>query len=171
MFRRILVAYDGSPSAKAALEEAVDIARAHNSTLTVITVAPRVSQFVSFAGTSRDRMQEELACWASRTAREAAAKARDGVIVHTVERTGRVGEQIVAELNARPYDLVVLGSRGHGRIASRLLDSVNGYVYFHAKTPLLSIEAAPPEANSTTRKSRVGWTHRLKAVPARSGTA
>jgi nucleotide-binding universal stress UspA family protein len=141
VFRRILVAYDGSPASRAAFEQAVDIARTHNSTLTVITVAPRVSSFVCFAGASSDRMKDELAEWARGLAREAAASAPDDVIVHTVERCGRVGEQIVEELNARPYDLVVLGSRGHGRIVSRLLDSVNEYVYFHTKTPLLSIEA------------------------------
>lgn len=156
MFRRILVAYDGSPASKAAFEQAVDLARTHNSTLTVITVAPRVSCFVCFAGASSDRMKDELAGWASGLAREAAEAAPADVIVHTVERSGRVGEQIVEEINTRPYDLVVLGSRGHGRIASRLLDSVNEYVYFHTKTPLLSIEApAAPRRRRLARHARL----------------
>jgi nucleotide-binding universal stress UspA family protein len=154
VFRRILVAYDGSPASKAAFEQAVDIARAHNSTLTVITVAPRVSCFVCFAGASSERMSEELAEWASRLTREAAESAPDDVILHTVERSGRVGEQIVEELNARPYDLVVLGSRGHGRMASRLLDSVNGYVFFRARTPLLSI-AEPSTVPRRRRSARL----------------
>jgi nucleotide-binding universal stress UspA family protein len=45
---------------------------------------------------------------------EAAAAAPADVIVHTVHRTGSVGEEIVAEIESGGYDLVILGSRGPG---------------------------------------------------------
>ena len=73
--------------------------------------------------------------------REAEAAAPDGLRVASVQRNGHVGEEIVAEIESGGYDLVVLGSRGHGRVGSGLLGSVNGHVHFNSKVALLSIGA------------------------------
>jgi nucleotide-binding universal stress UspA family protein len=141
MFLNILVAYDGSPSAHAAFDQAVDIARTQNSKLTV-TVAPPVSRYVALAGTSGERMQEDVDSWAAERAAEAVAAAPDDVIVHSIVRSGHAGPQIVRELEAGGYDLVVLGSRGHGHLESEVLRSVNAYVHFHSKVAMLSIDDA-----------------------------
>jgi nucleotide-binding universal stress UspA family protein len=148
MFLNILVAYDGSRSASAALQQAIDLARTQNSKLTIVTVAPPVSPYAAFAGVSADRMKAELESWAARVGKEAADAAPSDVIVHTVQRTGHVGEEIVKELEAGSCDLVVLGSRGHGRVGSSVLGSVNGYVHFHSKVAMLSIDD-PGEASQS----------------------
>ena len=66
--------------------------------------------------------------------------------IHHVERAGRVGEEIVKELEARGYDLIVLGSRGRGRVESNVLGTVNGYVHYHSTVALLSIQVEDDEA-------------------------
>jgi nucleotide-binding universal stress UspA family protein len=43
VFLNILVGVDGSPSSLSAVEHSVDLARAGNATLTLMTVAPPVS--------------------------------------------------------------------------------------------------------------------------------
>ena len=50
---------------------------------------------------------------------------------------GRPGTVIVDEAQAMAADLVVLGSRGHGRIATMLLGSTAAEVVDHAPCPVL----------------------------------
>jgi nucleotide-binding universal stress UspA family protein len=139
VFLNILVAIDGSPSSRRALEHAVDLARAGNAKLTLMTVAPPVSGQVARAGVSTQTMRTELDQWAESTLREAAKSVPDDVIAHTVQPAGRAGPEILKELERGSYDLVVLGSRGRGRTQEGLLGSVNGYLHFHASVPLLSV--------------------------------
>jgi nucleotide-binding universal stress UspA family protein len=141
MFLNILVATDGSPSAQEALAHAVDLARAGNAKLTVMTVAPPLATYVTLAGVSRETMLAELDNWATKILDQAVRSLPDDVVAHTVQRTGHPGPEVVRELERGGYDLVVLGSRGRGRTQEGLLGSVNGYVHFHARVPLLTVPA------------------------------
>ena len=139
VFLNILVAVDGSPSSDRAVEQAVDLARAQNSKLTLIAVAPPVSAYVALARMSPDVLAQELEDWADEVLVAAAAAVPDDVIAHTVRQKGHVGEQIVKELERGTYDLVVLGTRGRGPAREGLFGSVNGYVHFHSRVPVLSV--------------------------------
>lgn len=141
MFLDILVCIDRSPSARKAIEHAVDLARAQNSKLTLMSVAPPVSTYVTLGGVSSEKMATELGQWADRTVAEAAASLPEDVVAHTLRRSGHVGEEIVKELERGRYDLVVLGSRGRGPAREGLFGSVNGYVHFHSRVPVLSVPA------------------------------
>ena len=145
MFLNILAAVDGSPSSLRALEQAIDIARAMNSKLTLITVAPPLSSYVTLAGVSSETMRRELENWAEDVLRDAAETLPDDVIAHRVQCRGHAGEKILKELEGGGYDLVVLGSRGRGRAQEGLLGSVNGYLHFHSRVPLLSVPDDPGE--------------------------
>jgi len=139
MFLNILVGLDASASARRALEHAVELARAGNSKLTLMTVAPPVSSYVTLGGVGVDTMTDELDRWAKNVLDEAQRAIPDDVLAHTVQRRGHAGAEIIKELHCGGYDLIVLGSRGRGRAQEGLLGSVNGYVHFHAKVPLLSV--------------------------------
>jgi nucleotide-binding universal stress UspA family protein len=146
LFLNILVATDGSPSAQRALEYAVDLARAGNAKLTLMTVAPPASFYVALAGISSETMQAEIDRWAAETLDQAVRSVPGDVIAHKVQGSGHPGPQVVRELEWGRCDLIVLGSRGRGRTQEGLLGSVNGYVHFHARVPLLSVpdEIQPP---------------------------
>jgi nucleotide-binding universal stress UspA family protein len=141
MFLNILVGVDRSPSARKAIEQAVDLVRAQNSKLTLMSVAPPVSAYVTLGGVSSEQMAAELEQWADRTVADAAASLPDDVVAHTLRRSGHAGEEIVKELERGRYDLVVLGSRGRGPAREGLFGSVNGYVHFHSRVPVLSVPA------------------------------
>ena len=139
MFLNILVAVDGSPSSRRALEHAIDIARAMNAVLTLVTVAPPLATYVTLGGVSPEAMLEELDNWAARVLADAAAAVPEDVLAHRVQRGGDPGPEIAAEVERGHYDLLVLGTRGRGRAREGLLGSVNGYLHFHARVPLLSV--------------------------------
>jgi nucleotide-binding universal stress UspA family protein len=146
MFNNILVAYDGSSSSSAAVQQAFELAHGDDAQVTVLSVAPSVAALATLGGVSIDQLTEELKQWAERTASEGASTAPTDVNVRTVTRSGHVGEEIVAEIEAGGYDLIVLGSRGRGRLTSELFGSANAYVHFHSTIPLLSISDG--ESNS-----------------------
>jgi nucleotide-binding universal stress UspA family protein len=142
MFLNILVGLDGSESSLRALEHAVGLAQADNARLTLMTVAPPVSSYVTLAGVSPEAMGEQLDRWAAGILEQAEAAIPDDVIAHRVQGRGHAGPEIVEELKRGGYDLVVLGSRGRGRAQEGLFGSVNAYVHFHAHVPLLSVPDA-----------------------------
>jgi len=137
MFRSILIAVDGSSSARHALQEAIDIARSQGARLTILTVAPPVPTLMPVAGGDPRGIQDSAEQWAAGVLRDALAGVPDDVDVHTVLRTGHASHEVVDEVRGGDYDLVVLGSRG--RSATRgILGSVNGAVHFHTSVPMLS---------------------------------
>jgi nucleotide-binding universal stress UspA family protein len=150
VFLNILVAIDGSPSSRRALKHAVELARAGNAKLTLMTVAPPLSSYVTLGGISAETMLSELDEWAKGILDEAARTVPEDVIAHKVQGTGHAGPEIVKELQRGGYDLIVLGSRGRGRAREGVLGSVNGYVHFHSRVPLLSV---PDEGDPTTGRA------------------
>jgi nucleotide-binding universal stress UspA family protein len=139
MFLNILVGLDGSATSRRALEHAIALARAGNAKLTLVTVAPPVASYVTLAGLSTATMHAELDRWAAGVLARAVEVVPGDVLAHTLQLSGDAGPEIVKELQRGGYDLVVLGSRGRGRAQEGLLGSVNGYVHFHSRVPLLSV--------------------------------
>ena len=95
MFLDILVGIDGSPSSWRALDYGIELARAGNAKLTLITVAPPVSAYVTLAGVSNDKMRAELDRWAGEMLAKAAARVPADVIAHTTQHAGEAGPEIV----------------------------------------------------------------------------
>ena len=106
MFLDILVAIDGSASSWEALNHGIELARAGNAKLTLITVAPTVSGYVTLVGVSNEKTRAELDRWAGELLVEASAQVPEDVIAHTVQKTGEAGPEIVKELDRGAYDLV-----------------------------------------------------------------
>ena len=151
MFRNILVAYDGSPTSRNALTQAYELAQAEDAEVTVVTVAPSVAPLAAIAPVSVEALRDELDQWARTKLDEARSAAPDGLTVRVIERKGHVGNEIVYEIESGDYDLVVLGSRGHGRVATEILGSVNNHVHYHSNVPTLTVDTA--EADGSDRRA------------------
>jgi nucleotide-binding universal stress UspA family protein len=139
MFRDILVALDQSPTAQRALAEATELAEALNSQLTIISIVPPIPSFAYRAGIDVGALEQEAEKETDKLLREAVAGLPEGLPVTTVLKHGHPGEEIVKQIEAGDHDLVVMGSRGLGRVTANLFGTVGGYVHFHSRIAMLVV--------------------------------
>jgi nucleotide-binding universal stress UspA family protein len=152
VFLNILVAVDGSTHAARALDEAVDLARAQRSRLTMISVAARPSwRYVAGPYAGMMPTQEDVDQEADATLRTARDRIGDDVPVTIVVGRGPVAAAILQRASAGAHDLIVMGSRGRGGAAAALLGSVSHDVLHHSRVPVLIVHAERP----VTRAVRV----------------
>jgi nucleotide-binding universal stress UspA family protein len=145
MFRNLLVAIDGSEHATRALGEAVDLARATNASLTVMTSVPDISPWVlggagGYAGAVDIQALEGDAEREHTAMLDAAVDALPpDVPVTKVLGHGRPAEAIVEQVRHGGHDLVVMGSRGRGDVRSLLLGCVSHAVLHTSPAALLMV--------------------------------
>ena len=114
MFRRLLVAFDGSPHAQRALAEAVDLAQTNSGRLTLMTVVPEPSAWALGSGYEPAVDLQDLSRQIEReyqTMLDAAVDTLpDDLPVTKVLTRGPAGPAIVAEARTSDHDLIVMGS-------------------------------------------------------------
>ena len=144
MFTKILIAYDGSNGAFAALEKATALALLAGAELYVITVYRHHSILEASLSMVRGDLKTENLDDTMRTvSREAAesakAYARDKGVekVHAFIKGGQSARTIVAFAKEKGCDLIVVGSRGLGSEEGYMLGSVSHKVTSIAPMPVL----------------------------------
>lgn len=144
-FRDILVAFDDTPHSERALTVAIDLALAANSRLTVLTSAPHVPP-VAYTG-SAGYGAAALGRYVEEAAERAVAKRidqiPDALCVTKVFTQQPIRAAIIAEIQRRGHDLVVVGCRGRGPVRSILLGSVSRYVLRHSPVPVMVVRQSP----------------------------
>jgi nucleotide-binding universal stress UspA family protein len=144
VFRRILVAWDGSEPATHAFAVAADLASKYRSDLLVLSVAPRFDD----VETSEER--ERATRWAEERFTERhnvlyRIAAEQNVSVHfEVLSAHHVADAIVDYAHAHAFDLIVMGRRGTSlaRVQRFLLGSTTDKVVRYARCPVLIVSPA-----------------------------
>lgn len=142
---RILLAVDGSVSADHATRLVSTLALPEGSIVRIVAVQePSLDVLgMTWIGTGEDPLpaqtEAERIAQHRREAVEAAERVleRPGLKVEGFLLRGRPGSEIVDEAKAFEADLVVVGNRGHGAIASMVLGSTAAEVVDHAPCPVL----------------------------------
>jgi nucleotide-binding universal stress UspA family protein len=150
VFHRILVAIDGSAHAQRALSEAIDLAALAKAKLTVIGVHQRPSTLMVGGPVAPpvDFGELDLALQSehAQLLDSALEQVPDDVSVTKVLGEGPPAPAILAQAQRDDSDLIVMGSRGRGGMASMLLGSVSHQVLQHSGVPVLvvHVEAGEP---------------------------
>jgi nucleotide-binding universal stress UspA family protein len=135
----ILLAIDGSEEAQLASTTAADLAEKTDSELHVLTVGPdyplyelpeHPAEFEDVLRENRRQAKEVLEQQAKRI------EESGGTVKETHLLEGRADEEIVELAEEIGAGLIVLGSRGHGRLRRTLLGSVSDAVVRHAHCPV-----------------------------------
>lgn len=143
----VLIAYDGSDCARAAIEEAAGQLGPRRETIVLTVWEPlKAIPFLGIGGEPLDQnaveaVMAESESGAGRVAAEGAERARSAGLdaVPLVECGEPVWRRIVDVAEERGVGLVVLGSRGRSGLSYVLLGSVAAAVAQHCKRPVMIV--------------------------------
>ena len=153
MFTKILVGYDRSDHARAALGHAIDIARTQHAHLTVLTSYSTVLAWPAAAGPGLTQSIYDELMEGARAEGQSAIDEAVKRIPADADATTRLvdmpaAEAILTEATEGGYDLIVLGTRGRGDARSMLLGSVSHRVLHDSHLPVLVVTTPHQEAPS-----------------------
>jgi nucleotide-binding universal stress UspA family protein len=136
---KILLATDGSEDAAQAREAAVDLARKSSSELHVVHVWHDVPSPYAHAFIKRElrRQGQEILDEQVRKIEEAGVKVTEAHL-----KEGRICDEVISLGEELGVGLLVVGSRGHGRIGRILMGSHSEDIVYHAHLPVLVLRCA-----------------------------
>lgn len=144
VFSKILLATDGSPDAEVALMYARDLALRDGAQVIVVHAFEPVRSRLGDPWGTRSMARHVSAGQdvANQAAQRLQAAGVD-VVVEILE--GPPADAVLRVAKVRQPDLIVMGSRGHGTLASLLLGSVSHRVLAHTHVPVMIVKAKEEE--------------------------
>lgn len=140
MFTNILVPFDGSASSRKALETGIDMAKAFNSKLSIVSVEENIPLVAADIGEVKEEKQY-LNGYFSKLHREA----REIVKSHEMDLqradilTGHVAKSIINHSVNIKSDLIILGHSGRSGAWSNFLGTTAEKVSRHAKCTVMIV--------------------------------
>jgi nucleotide-binding universal stress UspA family protein len=139
MYRKILLAYDGSEGAEKGLAAGINLAKLHQAQLWVLAVQERLPRF---SGTI-DEVQEEKALadeQYGKLLQQAQVRAQEaGVEVKTAMRPGHPAQTIIEVAKEGNFDLVLVGHSGLSGVWAAFLGTTAEKVSRHAPCSVLIV--------------------------------
>jgi nucleotide-binding universal stress UspA family protein len=144
MYKRILVATDGSSLSKKAVTSAIQLAATCDAELLVLKVVPRYPQAyfegsipLSVAEVNRIEDQWTEAAKAALEAVQKSAKAKGVASKAVTVKSDVVSDAIISTAKKQKADLIVMASHGRKGIKRLLLGSETQQVLTHSHIPVL----------------------------------
>jgi nucleotide-binding universal stress UspA family protein len=149
----IMLATDGSPTAEKATGTAIELAKALDTDLVVVTIweIPYTTVGLAPAPVAGDlaQLSEEGAC---KIAANVAARAEEqDVETHTVVLRGMPVQEICAAAEKFNPRFLVVGSHGWGAVRRALFGSVSTGVLHHGHCPVLVVRGEDTKAENGAR--------------------
>jgi nucleotide-binding universal stress UspA family protein len=172
MFRNILVSIDGSAHSDRALDEAIDIARADQSRITILTAIcqPPVWAASAMAAGACAVTAAELEKEAVDVMRRAVDRVPRDIPVTTIISRKPVRAALMSRISDSDYDLLVMGSRGRGGLKASILGSVSHYALNHSPIPVLIVHEDTKRTPADAERSAGAPDRASAAAAAQPGT-
>jgi nucleotide-binding universal stress UspA family protein/CBS-domain-containing membrane protein len=155
LFKRILVAYDGSDGARASLGIGIALAKGASADLYSISVEehlPRYAASISEIEGAREEIEEHFRGLTKQAHDRAALQ---GVDLEAAVRQGHEVEVILDFARARRCDLLILGSHGHSRVFERVIGSTALSLARLAPCSVLVVRSRQPALDSLGQLTRI----------------
>lgn len=138
-YRHVLVAYDGSLDADLALAHAVAIAQVSRARLALVTVVPPPPLLAWQAPGGAIGIHAEQQKDFEKRLRSAADQVPDDLPLTTRLLDGDPARELLRAARDGDHDVIVMGSRGRGRVSAAVLGSVSNHVMHEAEVPVIVI--------------------------------
>lgn len=129
--KKILVAYDGTESADHALLAAIDLAKAFDASIGVVSVVP------VHPGRAPVDPWDDQSVHAEQLQRAKGILLEAGIEAQLHEPAGDPARVIEQKAEEGGYDTIVIGSRGFNAVERLLQGSVSQHVATHARTTVV----------------------------------
>lgn len=145
MFNRILAAVDGSEPSLHALAVAAGLAQQQRAELTIVTVVPLVPPLVmedmsqAYMPEYQERLRKSHQELLTKTVADL-KESHPGLNTSIVLMEGSPARKIIEAAAEQGADLIVLGNRGTGGVATWLLGSVSRQVAESCTAPVLVVK-------------------------------
>jgi len=139
MFRKILVAHDGSDGAQKAMAAAIDLASHYGAELSLISVIEELPKYAATLDEVQEvqaeaiRHYEAIQREASRQAAQRGVKAYDQIL------PGHEVQTIVEYAEQGGFDLLVVGRQGHSARWLKHLGSTSSQITFRAPCTVMVV--------------------------------
>lgn len=146
MYERILVPVDGSDASRAGLNEALNLAGEHQSSLRLVHVVDDlitmpVYEGAMFAGELIEQLRKQGRQLLDECAQLARKKGLNVDTVLTERVGGQAGVLIIEQAQNWPAELIVMGTHGRRGLKRIVLGSDAEYVVRHTNVPVLLVRA------------------------------
>ena len=136
--KKILVPLDGSKNSFRGLDQAIDLARQCQATLTGLYVVPLPPPQTDYQ--IKDIEKYFLKNAAKFMANAKKRSAQKGILFYDKIVYGDEGPKITKFAKDKKFDLIVIGSRGHSGLKELFLGSTSNYVLHKASMPVLIVK-------------------------------
>ena len=138
MIKKILVALDGSKNSIRALNNAIQLAKQTGASITGISVIQAFPTEMGLVKTVIGKTLNKHYKHFMQIARAMCTK--KGVEFFDVVEYGEEGRTIVSFAQKNNFNLIVIGSRGMGKVRELFLGSTSNYVIHSSKIPVLIVK-------------------------------
>lgn len=155
----IVVGYDGSPGSRLALAWAAETARLQGRHLTIVH-SVNVAALPAYPAMDLSQLEPTLAHAAKTLVDDGAVRAAETLDAAQVETQYWLGSPAAQLVDAsKQADLVVVGSRGRGRVLAGILGSTSYAVAAHARCPVVVVRGPVESSDEPAMPPRPGRGH------------